>query len=997
MRKKLLLLFCLGSFPMMAQTLDLTRIETNWLYDSMPYGFTEMGDLLFFTKTEDNIGRELWVHNTVTGTYNLVKDIAPGSSGVETQEFVVMNNVLYFSAGIAGVEELWRSDGTEAGTYQVKDINPGGSNSSYPVYFTVFNNKLYFSAQTPAGREVWASDGTDAGTVMLKDIAPGIQSSYPQDFIVMENSLYFLANDKIWKTDGTEAGTIAVTGTGVDISGPFKRIGNQIYFRAYSAATGLELWKTDGTTTGTQIVKDIFPGVDGSLDAVYVSAVFGNELFFSAAASASQGYELWKTDGTAAGTVLVKDIHPSGNGLFGDSQMVTANGKLFFTANSAAYGRELWVSDGTSEGTTLAKDIIAGPTATNIYLLTAAGDHVVFSTTTPGRSYPTPWSSNGTDSGTVELANTSLVHTSATELEFKYCFGKVFFGAGNGSDNGIELWETAGTPETTLMRKDLGHTAGGILSFNRSHSAVELNGKVIYVGSEGLTGAKLFVTDGTAAGTYKLNDTLGYSLFLDINDGYVPLPNFYKAGNYVFFTARNTSTGYELYRTDGTPAGTIMVKDIAPGAASSLTAVTVPSLNPLCMVYNDIFYFVANDQVHGDELWRSDGSTAGTYMLKDIGPGNGYPFQYQLARPGQRKHFALLNGLMYFAADDGTGNDLWRTDGTEAGTIKVVDLTQAGSAYLIDAANGKLFYSTITTGSTYGPDLLWATDGNSPGQLVGTYPITGLSQIDRYTVNGNWFYYTVFLNDGYNVMRSDGTPGGAMVVKNNLSNQVFQELGSCGNKIYFGQGGVDTISQQIWMSDGTPGGTVLVNDATTLGQNIQSCKCIDDHLMFLKEAGLATAPDLWISDGTIENTVIIPVTVAGGETFAPYYGLTNIGLKIGDKLLFAGRTGDSGTELYSGPVTAFLGTTDYLHPQAENGNVRVYPNPTNGVATISSTNGEAISEIVLYNIAGVQVTNNAIDIASATVSVDMSRLQKGIYFVTVKGDRFTETKKIILN
>jgi ELWxxDGT repeat protein len=63
---------------------------------------------------------------------------------------------------------------------------------------------------------------------------------------------------------------------------------------------GRELWKSDGTTAGTQLVKDIEPGRYGS-DPRTLTAV-GDVLFFS------RGDELWKSDGSEAGTILVKDI-----------------------------------------------------------------------------------------------------------------------------------------------------------------------------------------------------------------------------------------------------------------------------------------------------------------------------------------------------------------------------------------------------------------------------------------------------------------------------------------------------------------------------------------------------------------------------------------------------------------------------------------------------------------------------------------------------------------
>ena len=77
-----------------------------------------------------------------------------------------------------------------------------------------------------------------------------------------------------------------------------------------------------------------------------------------------------------------------------------------------------------------------------------------------------------------------------------------------------------------------------------------------------------------------------------------------------------SSAGTELWRTDGTPGGTFLVKDIRPGSASS----ELRLYNSV--VLNGVAYFVANDGTHGPEVWRSDGTTAGTWLVVDVTPGD---------------------------------------------------------------------------------------------------------------------------------------------------------------------------------------------------------------------------------------------------------------------------------------------------------------------------------------------------------------------------------------
>ncbi|MCP4413928.1 MAG: hypothetical protein GY808_15320, partial [Gammaproteobacteria bacterium] len=114
-----------------------------------------------------------------------------------------------------------------------------------------------------------------------------------------------------------------------------------------------ELWKSNGTAEGTVMVKDI--NTSGN-SRVGEGAELNGSYFFQATDGVDS--ELWKSDGTAAGTMIVKDINPAGSG--GASYMVNANGKLFYAADDGTNGRELWTSDGTTDGTFMLKDIKEG-------------------------------------------------------------------------------------------------------------------------------------------------------------------------------------------------------------------------------------------------------------------------------------------------------------------------------------------------------------------------------------------------------------------------------------------------------------------------------------------------------------------------------------------------------------------------------------------------------------------------------------------------------------
>src|SRR5690606_6077545 len=116
-----------------------------------------------------------------------------------------------------------------------------------------------------------------------------------------------------------------------------------------------ELWKSDGTSIGTVLVKEFMKGKNSYPTNFTVS----NGTLFISLNDDLHGRELWKSDGTAEGTVLVKDIWP-GIESGGPFILADVSGTLFFRARDGVHGEELWKSDGTSEGTVLVKDIYPG-------------------------------------------------------------------------------------------------------------------------------------------------------------------------------------------------------------------------------------------------------------------------------------------------------------------------------------------------------------------------------------------------------------------------------------------------------------------------------------------------------------------------------------------------------------------------------------------------------------------------------------------------------------
>src|SRR5687768_7203610 len=179
-----------------------------------------------------------------------------------------------------------------AAPYLVKDINPNtAAQGSSPGFSVLVGSTLYFSGFVNGlGSELFKSDGTAAGTVLVKDIFPGWASSNPAWLTNVNGTVFFIAGAQLWKTDGTAEGTVLVKDgfqSGGDIfTGGFRapeqllNVNGTIFFRAYDSVNGIELWKSDGTTAGTVMLKDIQPGIGGSNPGFFKAV--GNTLFFAA-------------------------------------------------------------------------------------------------------------------------------------------------------------------------------------------------------------------------------------------------------------------------------------------------------------------------------------------------------------------------------------------------------------------------------------------------------------------------------------------------------------------------------------------------------------------------------------------------------------------------------------------------------------------------------------------------------------------------------------------
>ncbi len=660
----------------------------------------------------------------------------------------------------------------------------------------------------------------------------------------------------------------------------FVELSGTVYFSASDGLQGLELWKTDGTAAGTVRITDLCPGSCDSLPRNLT--VFGGSIVFSADDGA-HGFEPWITDGTTAGTHIILDAVP---GLAGSTPNLfrPLAGKLIYTASDFAAGQELWTTDGTVGGTQRLVDVRPGPTG----------------------SSPVLWRVLGTD---------------------------LLFEANDGI-HGAELWATDGSAAGTRLVLDIAPGAGAALpGLTPVPGGLEffavLGSRLFFAASDGTTGLELWATDGTAAGTSRV---------ADVNPGTGDsTPNdFEPLGSTLLFRANDGTSGPELWRTDGTGAGTVRVADLNAGSSGS---------SPYELTsFGGAIYFHADDGVHGRELWKSDGTEPGTTMLADIGPGSAAGLNLFQTPHGLIPVSATK--MLFFSDDGTTGNELWVTDGTPAGTARVVDLNPgtlpsdvgsfAGGREVRVVSGGKLYFRVFDAAIAEGRQL-YTSDGTAAGtsrvkRLVEQRSGVALPYFGRTVEPGQTAALAgklIFAGDdgtsGAEPAASDGTVSGTIVLKDvrpGLDSPTPGEMTAVGSRVLFRATEGTNNDASLWATDGTPAGTAALTGPVLVQPS--SLTAFGGKAYFTG-FDAAHGAEVWSSDGTPGGTGLafdlVPGVIGSVPTaFTP----------LGTNLFFTAGDTSAGNELWVTDGATAHRVADIRPGAVESSPAQLTASPTSG-------------------------------------------------------------------
>ncbi len=478
-----------------AGTFAISSVPNNGV-ESSAYGLIPVGNTIFFFGND-----QLWASDGTPGNAHLVKDILPGTTNYSNMHLQGRGlGRLFFSAtDLVNGQEPWVSDGTTAGTNMLKDVRTS-PNSGSPSGFVELNGGVVFAANDGlTGLELWKSNGTGAGTALVKDLVVGAAGASPSKLTRSGNYVYFVGNvtttsSALWRTDGTSAGTFVVgsfQGTSTTaVPDKLTDVNGTLYFvAASSSSSGVELFKSTGSSV--TLVKDLRSFYGSSPDFL---TPLGSDLYFGA--TDNVGYKLFKTDGTAAGTVeATQGMVP----FSGASRLANAGSRLFFSAQDATHGFELWTTDGTSAGTYMVADI--NPTGASSPAGITMVDGMAYFTANDGVSGVELWRSDGTAAGTVQVADLNPGPASSSPASLKGAGGLLYFAATNGVTP-VTLWSTDGTPGGTVQIRDAATAA----PLSAPASMADANGTLLFQANEGATGAELWSTDGASGFAFQIQD-----------------------------------------------------------------------------------------------------------------------------------------------------------------------------------------------------------------------------------------------------------------------------------------------------------------------------------------------------------------------------------------------------------------------------------------------------------------------------------------------------------
>jgi len=801
---------------------------------------------------------------TTTPAQQLVRDIVqtgPLPSSMPRQ-FVATPTFACFTARTADAgAEPWVTDGTAAGTFQLRDLVLGSTDSS-PVMACEYQGDLLFTAALDVGRRLFRTNGTVAGTLEVDfGVMPGAVTK-------LGNGTLLVDSGQVYATDLTPAGTVLLPGMGrfvEDLS-----VGGVSYGSCLAATTGMaELWRTDGTVAGSRSL-----GVQQTNFRPSAFAAWSGRIWFQEFGPVGNTW-LSSTDGTNA-FVRHVSLPQSLSPLL--ARMYVQNNRLLLCRSDG-----LFVSDGTVAGTSQ----LAVPCTDPGNMVPFGGQFFFRAASSSGYEL---WTTDGTVAGTTQVADLMPGPAGSHPEHFlPTAAGLVFRAVLPAGRRLLRLSATATITDLGAIPND---APSGVTVTSQVSGFVPFQGGLLFAG-----------TDGAGDEPWRFDGTQPPARLADLaRNG----PSLLPAGNGVrvavrdrlFFTADDTQNGLELWSSDGTAAGTQML-DLAPGAASEFDSLTGRSAR-----FGDRVVFASRNRVaitggtagntqnlnatptsssfpslcrsYGTELWflrlgrlyHSDGTAAGTALAPFQGPG------------GIVRDFEILANRIVLV----TANGIWGTDGVAPAQLLVATYGVT-DGLLHRLADDKLVVAA--------PGGFWATDGTVGGTaLLGSFPVPAVS-LHSVLRNGKVHHISY-----HSYFETDGTAGGTAAVATVPIDLEVSALVVTDRDVFLVAATAAT-GRELWKLDRAQGQFVLVRDfAPGPYSGVVSAEALGSGgLVFVAAGDEITGIEPWVSDGTAAGTLMLSDLHPGrGNSNPRLLGIAE------DSVFLAADDGVHGVELWTLPL-----------------------------------------------------------------------------------------------
>ncbi len=494
----------------------------------------------------------------------------------------------------------------------------------------------------------------------------------------------------------------------------------------------------------------------------------------------------------------------------------------------------------------------------------------------------------------------------------------------------------------------------------------EFNGLLIFQARGSNGDVELWKSDGTLSGTELIKD-------LDANQSSAPR-NFFEFNGFLYFVADNSaSVSASLWRTDGTEAGTTLITNqVAPQG--------------LYAIANNLLFFVGDDATSGKELWVTDGTTSGTNLVKDINAGSWDALQFN-------SPLISYNNMIIFSPNNGIdGKELWKSDGTEAGTEMIKDIDSGSdSSTPIDFIEYKSkIYFTATTLPT-GREL-WKTDGTESGTVMVEDNFAGedSSNPAKFVVYSESLFFQAESDDNkgiemhrYNLTTNavqrvadiyDGEESGGFspAIEYNEGLYFTASKPATGIELYVRRNGSNTFAEDSFPGSGSGGPSAF-------------CNC-GDKMYYRAYDGNQNS--LFEFDTSGNATIISPSSAVNEPFFTSI--ITEL-FCFNNALYLAANYTNSGYDLWKYTDT----TLSVKNESISDLNVSIFPNPASTIVNLKLEGSGVIKNVEIYNLIGKRVLLSS-EINSTNTHLDISSLNAGVYFVKVKGENHTYSKKIII-